>query len=419
MQFFSLNHIVTILLGVFYFCIPLVFAHLTDLFGFYLPYYPIYSYESVKVMLFLALAFCLCLLFVLQMISGEKKIRIKALFLLLPLSIFISVWLSSYPLGALIGSSERLQGGAFFLGLFLFAVVLRSVINSQRSDAIIRAMLYTVPPIFLYSIIQYFHLDPLFDNYTLTVFAHPVFATFGNSAYLAGYVLLLIPIVLIVQYSLWYRWILLLMLISMLLLTQSLTGIILFIGYSIYRWCRVPHSCQRWFGYIASFLLLASFFAAISFFPEKIWNFMTRIDLWQGGIAFLSDSLLRFFVGYWPDTLTLVLSDHPLKSLLPYIAEGWSIHSFHNIFLDISFGFWMIWLAVVLSTLVYSLRTIHTPWQREVIMLFLLFFSLNVVSVSHWIILIFALVAGMQVTNKKPAITWLDSYRLVDWSVTP
>ena len=91
MQFFSLNRIVTILLGVIYFCIPLVFAHLTDLFGFYLPYYPIYSYESVKVMLFLALAFCLCLLFVLQMIPGEKKIRIKALFLILPLSIFISI----------------------------------------------------------------------------------------------------------------------------------------------------------------------------------------------------------------------------------------------------------------------------------------------------------------------------------------
>lgn len=401
MQSPSLNHIVTILLGAFYFCIPLVFAHITDLLGIYLPFYPIYSYESVKVIFFLVLTLCLCLFFVLQMMFGDKKMGIKPLFLLLPLSILISVWLSSYLIDALIGSSERLQGGAFFLGLFLFAMVLRYVLDSQRREKIIRVILYTVPPIFLYSIIQYIHLDPLFDNYTLTVFVHPVFATFGNSAYLAGYVLLLIPIVLIVQYSPWYRWILLLMLISTLLLTQSLTGIILFTGYSIYCGCRILHSYQRWLGYIASLVLLVSFFTAISFFPEKIWNFMTRIDLWQAGIVLLSDSPLHFLVGHWPDTLDLVLSDHPLESLLPYIAEGWSIHSFHNIFLDIFFSFWVVWLVAVLSIIVYSLGTIHTPWRREVIILFLLFFSLNIVSVSHWIILIFALVAGTQVTHKK------------------
>lgn len=33
----------------------------------------------------------------------------------------------------------------------------------------------------------------------------------------------------------------------------------------------------------------------------------------------------------------------------------------------------------------------QAPWQREVMILFLLFFSLNIASVSHWIIFIFAL----------------------------
>lgn len=91
MKLLSSSSIITTLLGILYFCIPLVFAHITDLFGVYLPFYPIYSYESVKVIFFLALTLCICFLFVLQMMSGEKKMHINPLFLLLPLSIFISV----------------------------------------------------------------------------------------------------------------------------------------------------------------------------------------------------------------------------------------------------------------------------------------------------------------------------------------
>ena len=397
----SLQKIIWVIFVVIYGCIPIVFAHITDLFGVYLPFYPSYSYESVKVIFFLALTLCICLLFALQMMSGEKKMHIKPLFLLLPLSIFISVWLSSYPIDALIGSSERLQGGVFFLVLFLFAVILRYVMDSQRRDAIIRVILYTTLPIFLYSIIQYFRLDPLFDNYTLTVFLHPVFATFGNSAYLAGYALLLIPIVFAASFSLWYRWVILLMLLSILLFTQSLTAIIVSVWYGIYRWYCMLRSNQRWFYSIAGIILFVSLFVGIFLFPGKVWNFMTRFDLWQAGIVLSSDSPRHFLVGHWPDTLDLVLADHPVESLLPYIAEGWSIRSFHNIFLDIFFSFWVIWLVVVLCILVRSFRGIHTPWQREVMILFFLFFSLNIVSVSHWIILIFALVAGTHVTHKK------------------
>lgn len=74
-----------------YVSIPLIFAHITDLFGVYLPLYPIYSYESVKVVLFLALTLCICLLVVSQMIFGEKKMHIKPIFLLIPLSILLSL----------------------------------------------------------------------------------------------------------------------------------------------------------------------------------------------------------------------------------------------------------------------------------------------------------------------------------------
>lgn len=87
----SPQKIIRVIFVVIYGCIPLVFAHITDLFGVYLPFYPSYSYESVKVIFFLALTLCICLLFVLQMMSGKKKMHIKPLFLLLPLMIFISV----------------------------------------------------------------------------------------------------------------------------------------------------------------------------------------------------------------------------------------------------------------------------------------------------------------------------------------
>ena len=87
----SLQNIIRVIFVVIYGCIPIIFAHITDLFGVYLPFYPSYSYESVKVIFFLALTLCICLLFVLQMMSGEKKMHIKPLFLILPLSIFISV----------------------------------------------------------------------------------------------------------------------------------------------------------------------------------------------------------------------------------------------------------------------------------------------------------------------------------------
>lgn len=374
-----------------YVSIPLVFAHITDLFGVYLPLYPIYSYESVKVVLFLALTLCICLLVVSQMIFGEKKMHIKPIFLLIPLSILLSLWLSAYSIGALIGSSERLQGGVFFLWLFLFGSILQYILRPAMYERIMRMMIHTIPPIFLYSIIQYFRLDPLFDNYTLTAFVHPVFATFGNSAYLAGYALLLIPIVFTSSFSPWYRCIIVCMLLSLLLLTQSLTAIVLSVWYGIYRWYHMLRSDQRWIGYSASVLLFVSFFVGISLFPWKVWNFMTRFDLWQAGIVLSSDSSLHFFIGHWPDTLDLVLSDHPVASLLPYIQEGWSIHSFHNIFLDIFFSFWVVWFTVFLFILVRSFCNMQAPWQREVMILFLLFFSLNIASVSHWIIFIFAL----------------------------
>lgn len=86
-----LEKIIGVIFVVIYGCIPLIFAHITDLFGVYLPFYPSYSYESVKVIFFLALTLCICLLFVLQMMSEEKKMHIKPIFLLIPLSILLSL----------------------------------------------------------------------------------------------------------------------------------------------------------------------------------------------------------------------------------------------------------------------------------------------------------------------------------------
>lgn len=399
MKWFSLESVVTILLVMLYFCIPLVFAHMSDLFGVYLPVYPDYSYESVKVIFFWILVFILSIFVVLH---HSQEINFQPLFLVLLGIIFTSVMLSDYPNVALLGSAERLHGGIFFLGLLLFALILKYTLTSQRREKIINATLYTLPILFCYSIIQFFGLDPLFSHYSFTVFSHPIFATFGNSAYLAGYVLLLLPITLISTLSRTYKILLFLMIAVILLLTQSITALLLWVWYSIYQCCRY-REFQYWWQLITLLIvvILVLWTLYAPYLEGKMGSLITRWDIMSAGISIMNDNPSRLILWYGPDTLAVFLSEHPVELLRLYLEEWWSLHSFHNVFLDVLFSFWIVWLIAFLWVLMRWLLSATSRWQIEVICLFLFFFSFNIASVGHWVILIFALFPLAHVTHKK------------------
>ncbi|MDD5197381.1 MAG: O-antigen ligase family protein [Candidatus Gracilibacteria bacterium] len=364
---------------------------------------PGYHYESVKVLVFFILGALLCITSLLSWGKKENTHRLSRTALLgialLIMSTILSTVFSEFPTEALWGSSERRHGVVLYGSLVLLYLLLQ-----QRMSPEIRTM--GGKGIFIgfillsgYALIQACGFGSTLSNGDLIISS-----TLGNSAYLAGYALILLPGILMEGNSRWFQYTLGTLAIATVLATESLSAVIiailylLYLGFRDYKKSRTGEMSMKLLHaplFLLSFIILLgsiTFFSpASSPLSTKVQNFETRIVLWHETLGVWKQDPLSMAFGNGADTLGNFLELQRSDKLRMYIPDVFYIDRAHNIFLDILFSFGIMGLlAFLIPVWMLLSKRIHHP-GAHVILLFFAFFSFNIPVISHWLIFIFAL----------------------------
>jgi hypothetical protein len=180
-----------------FFTIPLVYAWL------YIPGIPVTladivpflgGFEKVKVLFFFGFITLATLFFL-----GSKKMTNHHLIIL---GAFL-VWTAfSYAVNSDInpyfwfGNGEKFHGWYLYFGLLLLGIIL-STSTREEQKKYLTISLFSGTVVCFYALFQKFELDPIQSLYSSRLDATRIFGTLGNPNYLAGYVLMLLPLALI------------------------------------------------------------------------------------------------------------------------------------------------------------------------------------------------------------------------------
>ena len=219
MQFWSLSYnyymtkIRLFFLSAIFLLVPLIYAWfyipflpgtLSDIVQYILPDIRWSGFESVKVFLFLTLMIGAIVAFLTDYVT-QKKHKISRMFLI-GLLVFL-VWSAvSYILNQNLnsyfftGNQEKTHGLVFYFGLFSFFWLLRSLSPNQQKR-LLQVSFLAFFGVVLYSLFQRFGLDPLSNAYNSRLDPWRIFSTLGNPNYLAGYVLLILPLLRVYRFQ--------------------------------------------------------------------------------------------------------------------------------------------------------------------------------------------------------------------------
>lgn len=388
----------TIILSALFFLIPLSYAWL------YVPWIPVtladifpqlVGFEKVKVLFFLGLITLATVLFL-----GTKRLTDKHLMLL---SVFFGWTLISYRINQDLnpyfwfGNGEKFHGWYFYLGLLIFTIILSSSTREEQKKYL-GISLVSGGIVCLYALFQKIGLDPLSNAYSSRLDTTRIFSTLGNPNYLAGYILMLMPLSLKFVHThkiLW--WGVFGILIFTLLLTKSLFGIGLLVAYICYL---VIYQCiplTQKTRHIVTLCIVGSILVATSYLIihsgeyileiQKIKGFIARYFLWKTGIHTIFGDIKNTLFGYGPDGFLAVSEHFRSPELSVFEDPNFRIDRSHNVWIDLFIHFG---IPVALSTM----YLIFSQWRklplshREVLTLFSLFFFFNIPVLVHFILLL-------------------------------
>ncbi len=371
-----------------FFAIPLYFSHVFSPFGVII--WNSGSFERQKVYLF-------AMLIVMAIVELGMR-RWKDLFPIIEkywygiLFVLCVPYFSTYYWDAPFGehfflwSFEKHHGYIWYI-LFIILSILIASLSSRERYTLIRTTVFAGSIVAFFSVLEFLLGWSVFIS---SVFS-PIWwdvrsvSTLWNANYVAGYLLICIPLLYTLQSP--GRWFYGILLLLGLLATQSYIGVCLLALYVLYKICRELFSPQ-----IALLCTLGigalSLYTASGFIdPEKLLSLESRFvlmrELWTVMVQYPFSFLVWFgpesIITYFEGTRSLVIND--------YFPQTSPIDSSHNIFLDFLFYYGILPLIGTVY-LIYQSWWKLTQFWREWFVLGLLFLSLNVVITSHIIVLI-------------------------------
>jgi len=301
-------------------------------------------------------------------------------FSLFVLAYSVSVIFSAVPYNSIWGGYDRMQGLYTSVGYWvIFLMVALNLRSKEQIDRIITTIIFTSIAIVAYAFIQWLGQDPVpWQAMDPSLRAS---ATMGNPAFLAAYLIMVIPLTLtrLIQtsnkgeiiFAMLYALIMLLQIICVFLTKSPVPIVALFIGIFVY--ISVYALIKR--NLIALTTVILSFIAGIIFLvlfnlpnltkiPDTgIWHKTfgklmaiehirplgqiadtgpytsgrTNIIMWKGVWKLITDKEepYRFFIGYGPESLSTVYYKNYTMELAQ--LEGANVHAdrAHNGYLDI------------------------------------------------------------------------------------
>lgn len=389
-----------------FFILPLYFSHVLSPFG--LIFWESYSFERQKIYL-LSLFLIICMIEVIVFHRDDIMRFLRK-------NWYIFLWLSFIPIFSLfyywglfnndflIGSYEKHHGYIFYLCILLYSIFISSgsqiYIKKYLHWSIVSACIVSIIAIWEqlgggWDIYNHSEMNNMYPGRSLS--------TLGNPNYLAGYLILFIPILIErIRESYWEhgsifykKSILQIGILSIFLggIFTSWSYIAMMILIFLFIWYYICYFFSKY-----SFLKKLSIFlflcvmllcAIFSFLhPDKILSFESRFILMKEVLSVSLTYPSSLFLGVGPDTILPYFSDIRSPIINSYFPSSMNIDSSHNLFIDILFQYGIIPMIFFLSLFRnWKSRTWVTPYLISIIA-WLAFLMLNVFVIVHILIII-------------------------------
>jgi hypothetical protein len=212
-------------------------------------------------------------------------------------------------------------------------------------------------------------------------------STLGNPNYVAGYLLIILPIVVSMIRRVEKYWILIIFSLWI-LMTKSLIGI-------VFGWCYLLFLLVKRYGWrryvwIFSFMLITILTVVSLHYggSEKWLSLTSRFILMKLTIIASLDSITWVLFGHGPSAVIWFFSDMRPPEIQAYFPNSSIIDSSHNIFIDIFANYGLIWISLFIGYIMRSWKYLSRTWKSW-ILLGLSFLSLNVLVISHMILIVY------------------------------
>jgi hypothetical protein len=391
--------------------VPLYFSHVFSPLGIIV--WDVSSFERQKIYLFILLTIVAIIEWCIRF-PNSIFYTLKRYFFIIILCILLPIF-SSFFTGTdifsasnLLGSYEKHHGYIFYIGTILFTILMISSPVTWIKKYMVGSLIATG---IVACVAIWERMGSIFDIYgrseMLSLYTWRSSSTLGNPNYVAGYLLMFIPIVAshILQYRK-YRWIYLILLLFIVIaiyLTGSYIGLYivfaLFFYYNI-RYIFSDLAINRQLVIFFSFLAMITYAAFVFIDKEKLLSLESRFILMNESLGVLFSNPVWFFIGFWSESILQYFSQ--VRSILinSYFPSSMLIDSSHNMIIDIIFQYGIFPIVIFMWFLYKNWHKILTPVGLS-ILLGILFLSLNVMVVSHVLVLILMIVTLSYQDNKK------------------
>jgi len=369
-------------------CLPLVFSHVLSLLWVIIPNVP-FGYERYKGAVLILWALFSAILFF-------ASLRTRYQYRLL--GIFVFVFIASYFVwnyfgwmqleAFLFGVWEKHHGMLFFGSLAIFYAMCRQFIDANWQKKIEKWLLISATIVCMYAIFQFIWLDFVPVKYAQMPWGiGRVFSTLGNPNYLAGYLLMLLPILAERKFSqVWGYWMLFL---GVMILTGSVAGVLLagmYVAIMILKNVKFPKIAKI---ALVVFFVWGGVFGYYSA-GKKLLSLESRFSLWNSFIQTEKAQPLALVVWHGPDAIYSAAEKNEITLDLQYFPAWSKLDSFHNVFLDIIF-FFGVPALVLFVLIVLSLWRFLPRVSRHSLWLFSVFFFINIPISVHFVLVAYFL----------------------------
>lgn len=318
------------------------------------------GYEGAKVIYFFFGAACLSVYWIKKILSdleGFELSKTDKVYFLWLLILLIASLLGIHPLESVVGGSYRHQGLIFFVGLWLVGKTI-SILSVSEKKLLIKAVATSVLVETVVTVLQFVGGNLYFGK---------AFGTLGEANAVAGFLS-------IGSYFVFetFPYFTLLFPVAAIMLLQSRSAVL----------SLLPHFCRlKKRGWLLSGVVVVVVVVAIAL-SKNVSVFENRPLIWKLGI---NQVLQRPLLGFGAESGEAVYNLAYKGAGIPLL--GLIVDRAHNLFLDIALWSGVLGLVTFCAWLYYSFLDLRELNRRLAFVAFLVYASLQPLSIAHWILL--------------------------------
>lgn len=245
----------------------------------------------------------------------------------------------------LFGSLEKHHGYIFFAGV-IFLILLLQTLGSKEKNLVVKSSLISGLLVSFFALLEYMGISVFFHGLSGASWGSGrSISTLGNPNYVAGYLLMLLPLVRTIRKP--ERYVIASIFVMAILATKSFIAIFLLALYGVYLLSQMMKNRRARF--VLPIVVGISFIIGGYFLlpADKLLSLTSRFILMRETFSAMVDYPASLLVGFGPDTIIHAYEGVRSTIINAYFPSGSAIDSSHNIVIDTLFQYGVIPVVLV------------------------------------------------------------------------